>query len=1030
MFSSLFFHHPFRKYQRMILAQVEAGEGDHKYHIVAPPGAGKTIVGLELIRRFGYPAVVFSPTSTIQRQWQEKLGLFTSSPAEGESLTSLDPARLAPVNLFTYQLISTAGEAQEWVRQMALQRWTEDLIFDGQVSDEAAALARQETLRQNNPNAYQKEIARRYLKVKHNLLREPGGKVEEFLHPNARALIRSLVDYGVRTIVLDECHHLLDYWAIVIRHLIGQIKDPRVIGLTATLPSPEDDQEYENYTSLLGEVDFEVPTPAVVKEGDLAPYRDLVFFVRPSRRETAYLSQIQKSFEAAIAELTDSAAFRGWVVKTILERGGADGEAVPWEAFLSRSPVLALAGLRFLVHSAFPLPADLPLPLEAQDKLELEDWAVLLERFGLDYLALSPEAGDHRQLARLRKILQPFGFTLTERGLRHSRSPGDLVLSFSESKDAAVAHILRLESQALGERLRAVVVTDFERMSSGVKSMAGVLDRDAGSALRLIGRLAAHPELQALCPVLVTGSLVLAAAARAPQLLAAFNAYLAGQQARTGCSLRPTASPHLVEIVGDGPEWSSRLYMAMVTAAFDQGLTRCLVGTRGIFGEGWDSLTLNTLIDLTSVTTSTSVQQLRGRSIRKDPAWPHKVAHNWDVVCVAPKFEKGYPDLARFLKRHERYWGIVPLSATEQAWQDSDLVLGTMLGKLVGDQGAAFGSPQLGGSGAAPGPDMHGRIIKGVGHVSPELAYDLALRGFRLTNYGRYTAQSMAQIRRREESYKLWGIGEEYSNFSYPATRLDSRDLRIRTVFTLQATIKALLRSFRASILAGISTSFWIGLQIAMQSGAGFSDFGIGLITQILVLGTVVTFLFNLRQAYRLYHKLFVEQPPDGILLDVGRALLMALKETGLVSRSLQMEYVRVIEQPDNSYEVLLDYASPEDATTFITAFRQVFAPVVDQRYLILRDDSRLPSPLLTPVWAALRRRLRGVAGYEPASHPVPDLLAARKERAEMYARYWKRYVGGSQLIYTRNETGRRILLQARAQRRPKVKSLAFEVWR
>ena len=65
--SSLQFRHPFRKYQRQILAQVETSKAiERKHHIVAPPGSGKTIVGLELIRRFDEPAVVFAPTATIQ----------------------------------------------------------------------------------------------------------------------------------------------------------------------------------------------------------------------------------------------------------------------------------------------------------------------------------------------------------------------------------------------------------------------------------------------------------------------------------------------------------------------------------------------------------------------------------------------------------------------------------------------------------------------------------------------------------------------------------------------------------------------------------------------------------------------------------------------------------------------------------------------------------------------------------------------------------------------------------------------------
>ena len=35
--TTLNFRYPFRKYQRMILAQVEQAPKDHKYHIVAPP---------------------------------------------------------------------------------------------------------------------------------------------------------------------------------------------------------------------------------------------------------------------------------------------------------------------------------------------------------------------------------------------------------------------------------------------------------------------------------------------------------------------------------------------------------------------------------------------------------------------------------------------------------------------------------------------------------------------------------------------------------------------------------------------------------------------------------------------------------------------------------------------------------------------------------------------------------------------------------------------------------------------------------
>ena len=138
-------------------------------------------------------------------------------------------------------------------------------------------------------------------------------------------------------------------------------------------------------------------------------------------------------------------------------------------------------------------------------------------------------------------------------------------------------------------------------------------------------------------------------AERADIVLRYLADHIKSQGLKASCSGQETPFAGIVEVVGEGPDWTPGTYVRLITQAFEEGLTRCLVGTRGIFGEGWDSLSLNTLIDLTSVTTSTSVQQLRGRTIRKDPTWTRKVAHNWDVVCVANDFKRGDSDLRRQL---------------------------------------------------------------------------------------------------------------------------------------------------------------------------------------------------------------------------------------------------------------------------------------------------------------------------------------------------------------------------------------------
>ena len=77
-----------------------------------------------------------------------------------------------------------------------------------------------------------------------------------------------------------------------------------------------------------------------------------------------------------------------------------------------------------------------------------------------------------------------------------------------------------------------------------------------------------------------------------------------------------------------------------------------LVGTRALLGEGWNCQPLNVLVDMTIATTGVSVQQMRGRSLRLDPADPQKVASNWDVVCVAPDLVRGTGDYERFVRKH------------------------------------------------------------------------------------------------------------------------------------------------------------------------------------------------------------------------------------------------------------------------------------------------------------------------------------------------------------------------------------------
>ena len=303
------------------------------------------------------------------------------------------------------------------------------------------------------------------------------------------------------------------------------------------------------------------------------PYRDLVGFCQPSIREGDYLDRIQDHFEDAIARVTESAAFWSWTRAPGHRPPVAEDPLGPTraEALLNRQPHLAVLGRQVPAAAGPPLPIDLPLLDEMLEPMSVDDWLTLLEQFGLQVLKLSADPRERALYDELRAALVPFGVAITERGVRHTRSPGDYVLALSESKDRVVADILRAEAQALGDRLRAVVLTDFERISARARRLDGVLDPDAGSAVRLFQHLVADVSANALRPVMVTGKTVLVESSCQPAVEGALVRWSQSDGHVFSWSWRRTASPWMLQLEGSGRDWSPRTYVALFTELFAQG---------------------------------------------------------------------------------------------------------------------------------------------------------------------------------------------------------------------------------------------------------------------------------------------------------------------------------------------------------------------------------------------------------------------------------------------------------------------------
>lgn len=158
-FSAARLDRPLWPHQRRALAAFEADRraGDSATYLVVPPGGGKTLIGLEAARRLGRPTVVLCPNTAIQAQWARQWETCFTGVTESAS-TSRD--LVGAMTVLTYQAVCTLSPGGD----------------GGRTAD-----------------------------------------VMSLLHPNGRELIERMGTGGPWTLVLDECHHLLELWGRLLR---------------------------------------------------------------------------------------------------------------------------------------------------------------------------------------------------------------------------------------------------------------------------------------------------------------------------------------------------------------------------------------------------------------------------------------------------------------------------------------------------------------------------------------------------------------------------------------------------------------------------------------------------------------------------------------------------------------------------------------------------------------------------------------------------------------------------------------------
>lgn len=240
LYEGVAFKGTFRDYQKRVLDHAKQYIAEGKLNIVAPPGSGKTILGLELIRRIGEACLIITPTVATRDHWGKCFrDHYVKEESRFQELFSTDLDRAKVINALTYE---------------ELEECMESYASDGE---------------------------KKTVKL--------------------RRMIR---ERRINTICLDEPHHLKPECLVALGKMQEVLeKDVKIISLSTTPPCAYEEAEQKHFLEVCGKVDTRILAWELVAEKVLCPHQDYMYINTPSEEETALLEEHLERVRLALTEL-------------------------------------------------------------------------------------------------------------------------------------------------------------------------------------------------------------------------------------------------------------------------------------------------------------------------------------------------------------------------------------------------------------------------------------------------------------------------------------------------------------------------------------------------------------------------------------------------------------------------------------------------------------------------------------------------------------------------------------------------------
>lgn len=600
------FKFPWRKYQKRVLDELVHHLSDRHLHIIAPPGSGKTVLGLEVVLRLNKPCLIFVPGIALRNQWVARFYELFLQTTETVEWISTDIRRPAFFTVVTYQALHAALSNQKDTETEAEEETDDDESFI--------------------------EIKKKNRKCKTESTHE---------------IIKNLKAVKIETIVVDEAHHLKNEWWKSLT-TVKESLNPVIVGLTATPPFDVSPAEWQRYVALNGTVDAEISVPELILEHNLCPHQDYIIYSTPTAEEHDKIIDFRNRVDRLIDSFVDDNKFiYDFVNHPFLANSIDNIEKI------YAKPEYYSAILIFLNHAGIEiLPTQKEIVVEKDEPIPALNYA-WMEILLTGYLFEDTESvtvTENEKETCFNKLKRVGVIDHRQINLDDNKRVNDM-LSTSITKLNSIEQITNFEFECLKENLRMVILTDYIRKE--------FLSTDTHNHIPLtkVGVISIFEKLRrsnhnAKKIAVLTGSMVIIPTTCSEAFMTEFNKVSTGV-----VSFRPLT--YDADFILVSIDFSAvNQIVNIITNLFTQGYINVLIGTKSLLGEGWDAPAINSLILASFVGSYVTSNQMRGRAIRTQQGNNNKTANIWHLVCTDASLHGGGRDFDLMKRRFKAFVGV------------------------------------------------------------------------------------------------------------------------------------------------------------------------------------------------------------------------------------------------------------------------------------------------------------------------------------------------------------------------------------